>query len=642
MKLLFILLLTISLVFTQSATDPTLACKEPCYGSNVSPCANPDAICGKSVSAAVKPGCEYTCYPPGATDADKTKLSDSCAACTVKSTCSTGQQCVYKDTAKCYNCDCQRVNCLADPCGAANECAKKLGASCVSNYCGGCNAEYYLNGRRVCTNTSVTCQPCAKACPTGTIQKYTDDGCEVCDSCTAVCPLAQCNMNCPNGFEVDANGCQKCQCRPCPAVLCAANCVNGYYVDPYTKCQTCTCNNCTTCNNFDVASCQYGYEIDPKTGCKTCRCATCQAVDCSTVKCANGFLLEANGCPSCKCKPDCLRYCPDGYKYDATGAQTCDCACSPINCLLACANYAVDANGCKTCSCIKPYDTCTKPACQTPCDYGYVTENGCLTCKCEPKPVCPALLCAVKCAYGVLYEKGCPTCSCEPCPPVTCPRYCPYGFVKRLTTGCPECVCAQKDICPYGGVSGDSKTSPTICPLSCTNGYELDSNGCPSCKCLPSPKCTCTVRSTEQIKCADGNTYDKYIDVCRADASNVCSYVERKCPIAVEIKLASGVSLTEAEIDKIVADVKTTVSIPDADVKYVTKTNPDGTKSIVVFVNTDTVPINKTPTDVKDQTSASFKTTGKQGEAFLIESNAQTSFGTMLLVPILGFIAMLL
>ena len=27
------------------------------------------------------------------------------------------------------------------------------------------------------------------------------------------CPLRQCRMHCPNGFEIDANGCEICQCR---------------------------------------------------------------------------------------------------------------------------------------------------------------------------------------------------------------------------------------------------------------------------------------------------------------------------------------------------------------------------------------------------------------------------------------------
>eukprot|EP00245_Coleochaete_scutata_P015521 TRINITY_DN6946_c0_g3_i1.p1 TRINITY_DN6946_c0_g3~~TRINITY_DN6946_c0_g3_i1.p1 ORF type:complete len:246 (+),score=34.28 TRINITY_DN6946_c0_g3_i1:135-872(+) len=37
------------------------------------------------------------------------------------------------------------VNCLVDPCQFA-KCPKNSSATCVSNYCGGCNAVFYLNG----------------------------------------------------------------------------------------------------------------------------------------------------------------------------------------------------------------------------------------------------------------------------------------------------------------------------------------------------------------------------------------------------------------------------------------------------------------------------------------------------------------
>jgi len=333
----------------------------------------------------------------------------------------------------------------------------------------------------------------------------------------------------------------------------------------------------------------------------------------------------------------------NGYKYDAAGYQSCDCACNPMNCLIACPDgYEVDGDGCKTCNCIRKYDTCPKVDCILGCAF-YTQVSGCLDCKCDPQPTCPALLCATKCAYGTLYnEKGCPTCDCEPCPPVTCPRYCPYGFTKEISTGCPKCICAEKPTCPNGGFAGDSLSVPNNCPLKCLKGYELDKTGCPTCVCLPVPVCTCGVRSTEEIKCGDGKTYDRYSFFCKPDVNNKCSYVENKCPIIVGYTVPAGVKLTDAEKEVLKADVKAKFSLPDADVKIVEVSNTDGSTTYKLIVSSDAIPVDKKPEDVRDQASLSLKATGKGGEAYLIDSNApQNSFGSILFVPILGIFSML-
>jgi hypothetical protein len=55
--------------------------------------------------------------------------------------------------------------------------------------------------------------------------------------------------------------------------------------------------------------------------------------------CAYGRMLDANGCPTCACKPDpgcptleitCRIYCAYGFATDANGCQTCQCAAGPI------------------------------------------------------------------------------------------------------------------------------------------------------------------------------------------------------------------------------------------------------------------------------------------------------------------------
>ncbi|KAL6066238.1 Bowman-Birk type wound-induced proteinase inhibitor WIP1 [Balamuthia mandrillaris] len=49
----------------------------------------------------------------------------------------------------------QPVNCLVDPCSLpppVEQCPISQYAACRSNYCGGCNREYYVRGERVCTD----------------------------------------------------------------------------------------------------------------------------------------------------------------------------------------------------------------------------------------------------------------------------------------------------------------------------------------------------------------------------------------------------------------------------------------------------------------------------------------------------------
>jgi len=73
------------------------------------------------------------------------------------------------DTVQCVECEainissiafsdeCQMpVDCFADPC-IVTECSTYPDAECVSNYCGGCWADYYLNGELINCNSSTDC-----------------------------------------------------------------------------------------------------------------------------------------------------------------------------------------------------------------------------------------------------------------------------------------------------------------------------------------------------------------------------------------------------------------------------------------------------------------------------------------------------
>lgn len=45
----------------------------------------------------------------------------------------------------------QLVNCLVPPCQNA-KCEANPGARCENNYCGGCNADFYVNNKKVNCN----------------------------------------------------------------------------------------------------------------------------------------------------------------------------------------------------------------------------------------------------------------------------------------------------------------------------------------------------------------------------------------------------------------------------------------------------------------------------------------------------------
>jgi len=103
------------------------------------------------------------------------------------------------DTVQCVECeainvtsiaisdDCQMpVDCFADPC-EVSECISYPDAECIANYCGGCWADYYLDGEQINCDLSMDCVdltgidfgPCDMALGTGWI----NDNCEYISGC---------------------------------------------------------------------------------------------------------------------------------------------------------------------------------------------------------------------------------------------------------------------------------------------------------------------------------------------------------------------------------------------------------------------------------------------------------------------------
>jgi hypothetical protein len=127
------------------------------------------------------------------------------------------------------------------------------------------------------------------------------------DTCISICPLIKCLKICKDGYEVDKDGCQTCECKSdpdCPEVECKTKCEYGYKV--INKCPTCKCNDCPRilCDRI----CEHGFQEDKITGCPTCKCnekpPKCDEDDWYKTKCplkCDNFEKDKDGCPKCSC-----------------------------------------------------------------------------------------------------------------------------------------------------------------------------------------------------------------------------------------------------------------------------------------------------------------------------------------------------
>jgi len=229
-----------------------------------------------------------------------------CKPCPVGPLCAIACEFGYKkDVNGCPICSCQPppvcsdgstpVACFQDPC--ASQTTKCPGAaSCVPNYCGGCNALYYdAQGKPF-------------------------------DCAHPPCADMMCSLFCEWGNNVDSNGCPVCSCRSKPvcqngkkAVACKANpCGAQREVCPSAhSCQVDNCGACTAryfnstgseiCIGCEPILCEIacmnGFATNPKTGCLECSCRPqCNDLKCALM-CPNGFEVDSNGCEICQCRP---------------------------------------------------------------------------------------------------------------------------------------------------------------------------------------------------------------------------------------------------------------------------------------------------------------------------------------------------
>jgi len=337
----------------------------------------------------------------------------------------------------------------------------------------------------------------------------------------AGCRYESCNNTCPNGFIINAEGCNTCRCQPgpeqasCPAIDCPSRCPHGYLTGS-DGCMTCDCRteqvqprvSRTTiqhkCPPVCYMYCQYGNKKDEQ-GCDICACKSkeeaCGSEQC-LMECPIGFVTDNRGCELCECKP-------------AQGNGT---SCPPNHCFKECSlGFQKDSFGCDMCICatrtssrrdkIRQTSDCSKrPMCFLHCSYGFLKgRDGCDICKCagrntdrrqarierrhgnvsSSEDLCGVRpMCAMFCPDGFQQDsKGCDLCACQDQPPhaAQLPALIPAHIPAQQPGEAPVQIPAQNPAQP----SSKAGCSPKRCHkrTSCAFGFAQDRDGCDTCVC---------------------------------------------------------------------------------------------------------------------------------------------------------------
>ncbi|XP_064614676.1 keratin-associated protein 10-6-like [Liolophura sinensis] len=128
-----------------------------------------------------------------------------------------------------------RVECKADPCRMSTGCRAYPLAECRSNYCGGCNAEYFVQNKKVNCSVCPSKKPvlqCMSACM---YAKPAPGFTCVPDFCGSTCSMKFVKL-CKDGSRP-----VQCFYEPCALALCPAG-------------HTCVSNYCRGCNAECVPS----------------------------------------------------------------------------------------------------------------------------------------------------------------------------------------------------------------------------------------------------------------------------------------------------------------------------------------------------------------------------------------------------
>jgi Antistasin family len=263
--------------------------------------------------------------------------------------------------------------------------------------------------------------------------------------------------------------------------------------------------------------------------------------------CCNPAAGDADCIGLCACVQTVA--CVKGATFDSSPSV---CACVPATpppicggpvCQIFCENGNVlDAGGCPTCKC-NPPPTMEDPCATVLCKAGThcaATVVECITAPCPPIASCvpdaPKVFCGgiagIACAgSGTCVDD--PADSCDP---------------QKGGADCGGiCQCVQKVLCVKGATFDSSPkvcacvaTPPPpvcgpVCDIFCPYGHLLDANGCQLCGCNPAPtspcppeKCTGPRPASASIMCSDGKTVGG--PACTVNAAGGCGWDVVTCP----------------------------------------------------------------------------------------------------------------
>ncbi len=405
---------------------------------------------------------------------------------------------------------------------------------------------------------------------------------ECAGGCNApACEVMECHADgsCQGRFLNDARGCRSCQCvaRCQTSADCGASqiCVDGQCVDDCACTgdleQVCGADGVTYANSCE-ARCQ-GVEVVSLEACAD----ECPEFSCNQL-CADGYVLDTNGCPTCVCKSPCDR-CDErvepvctlngrtytnaceaecrGEKLAYAGA--CDAQCVWSGCEVECEAYQRNADGCPMC-------TCSTGACpqklEPVCGINGVTYNN----LCEAERAGVEVVFDDICPPTCQQRSDCPSgfacrplggreelCEQDPeaqspcvgvCVPPETPQQCSFDSECRPGHLCADGQCRLPCNCspvynPVCGADGQTYNNPcearcaqqpvtsvgACCPsdsldgcgVQCENGFAVDGDGCEICACREAPPCEC--QPVENPVCgADDQTY---LNPCEAQCAGV-------------------------------------------------------------------------------------------------------------------------